>query len=239
MKKWRGGETEEDEDMIEWNGSPHGAFFVAQELAEKVGVSLTVPRCAARQTARNNVPSDSPSTYYRRALWYPYLDAIVMSLREKFSKHQLTILHLVALVPSMIHKFEWADVVDSYSIYSSELASEEEVKNEFGQWKQLCLQLSMENRPATLLDALDIVPDRLRNIKILLSIFATLPVSTCTPERSFSALKIVKNFLRNRMTDERLTGLALMYIHPEIEIDITTVIDRFISSSGKRRTLPS
>jgi len=48
-------------------------------------------------------------------------------------------------------------------------------------------------------------------------------------------------FLRNRMTDERLTGLALMYIHPEIEIDIPSVIDRFInqgaSSGGKRRKI--
>ena len=83
--------------------------------------------------------------------------------------------------------------------------------------------LPTDNRPATPLEALDIIPDRLRNIKILLWIFATLPVSTFTAERSFSALKIVKNFLRNRMTDERLTGLALMYIHPEIEIDITSV----------------
>ena len=28
------------------------------------------------------------------------------------------------------------------------------------------------------------------------------------------------------MTDERLTGLALMYIHPDIEINIDNVIDR-------------
>ena len=102
-------------------------------------------------------------------------------------------------------------------------------------------KLPTDKRPATPLEALDIIPDRLRYIKILLWIFATLPVSTCTVEKSFSALKIVKNFLRSRMTDERLTGLALMYIHPEIEIDITSVIDRYVnrgtSSSGKRRSL--
>ena len=41
------------------------------------------------------------------------------------------------------------------------------------------------------------------------------------------------------MTDEWLTGLALMYIHPEVEIDINEVINRFASmppklKSGKR-----
>jgi hypothetical protein len=67
-----------------------------------IGIPLTVPRCASRQTARSNMPSDSLSTYYRRAVWCPYLDAIVMSFREKFSKRQLTLLHLVALVASTI-----------------------------------------------------------------------------------------------------------------------------------------
>ena len=52
-----------------------------------------------------------------------------------------------------------------------------EVKNEFAQWQQLCLKLPTDKRPATPLEALDIIPDRLRNITILLWIFATLPVS--------------------------------------------------------------
>jgi hypothetical protein len=38
--------------------------------------------------------------------------------------------------------------------------------------------LPTDNRPATPLEALDIIPDRLSNIKILLWIFATLPVSS-------------------------------------------------------------
>ena len=42
-------------------------------------------------------------------------------------------------------------------------------------------------------------------LSILLRIFATLPVTTATGERSFSALKYInKNYLRCTMTDERL-----------------------------------
>ena len=36
------------------------------------------------------------------------------------------------------------------------------------------------------------------------------------------------------MSDERLTGLALMYIHPEIDIDPHTVVDRFASRPVNR-----
>jgi hypothetical protein len=39
------------------------------------------------------------------------------------------------------------------------------------------------------------------NIYLLLKILCTLPVSTTTPERMFSALKRVKTYLRNTMTE--------------------------------------
>ncbi len=94
--------------------------------------------------------------------------------------------------------------------------------------------MSVQDRPQSALPALDVIPHRYENIRRLLQIFCTLPVSTCTAERAFSALKILKTYLRNSMTDERLTGLALMYIHPEIEIDIETVIDRFAAGHAKQ-----
>ena len=72
-------------------------------------------------------------------------------------------------------------------------------------------------------------------IKKMLQIFCTIPVTTCSAERAFSAMKLLKDYLRSRMSDERLTGLALMYIHPEIKIDIEHVIDVF-ANKYKRRT---
>lgn len=39
------------------------------------------------------------------------------------------------------------------------------------------------------------------NINLLLKIFVTLPVSTATPERSFSSLKRLKTHLRNTMNE--------------------------------------
>ena len=77
------------------------------------------------------------------------------------------------------------------------------------------------------LEALDIIPQRYEGINHLLWIFCTLPVTSCTAERAFSALKLLKTYLRKSITDERLTGLALMYIHPDINIDVETIIDRF------------
>ena len=48
---------------------------------------------------------------------------------------------------------------------------------------------------------------------------------------------LLKSYLRWRstMTDDRLTGLALMYIHPEVEIDVGEIIRRFTAMPAKSR----
>lgn len=217
-------------DDNEWESADCcGAYVVAQQLATSVNIVLDVPRLASKQTCRNNVQFESTSQYFKRAIWYPYVDSILTAVNEKFSSHQLLILKLVAFVPSLVHRYDWPDVVESCSLYKSQLDSLEEVRNEFYQWKELVKSLTADKRPATPLQALDVVPQRLRNIKTLLVIFCTLPVSTCTAERSFSSMKLLKNYLRSTMTDDRLSGLALMYIHPEIDINVTEIIERFCS----------
>jgi len=49
------------------------------------------------------------------------------------------------------------------------------------------------------------------NLSILLQVLVTLPVTTATPERSFSMLKRLNTYLRSSMGDEWLTSLALIH----------------------------
>jgi len=49
---------------------------------------------------------------------------------------------------------------------------------------------------------------------------ASLPVTTVTAERSFSILRRLKTYLRNNIGQDRLTGLALMNIYRNDDIDI-------------------
>lgn len=46
-------------------------------------------------------------------------------------------------------------------------------------------------------------------------LFLTLPVTTATAERSFSKLKLIKNYLRTSMGHERLSDLSLLSIEAE------------------------
>ncbi|XP_074321451.1 uncharacterized protein LOC141657961 [Silene latifolia] len=70
----------------------------------------------------------------------------------------------------------------------------------------------------------------------LICLILTLPVSTATTERAFSSMKIIKSRLRNKMNDEFLNDLMVLYIERKYADNIETneVIDEF-ELSGSRR----
>ena len=43
-------------------------------------------------------------------------------------------------------------------------------------------------------------------------------------------MKILKSCISSAMTDERLTGLAMMYIHKDIPLDVDKIINTFAIS---------
>lgn len=107
---------------------------------------------------------------------------------------------------------------------------------EFESWQLACNALN--DKPCDSLSSLDICNALcLPNIRKLLTIFATLPVSTATAERSFSVLKLLKSSLRSRMGEERLTSLTLAYIYSDsfdIQSIATDVLrDFFLSTTRK------
>ncbi|CAF1033294.1 unnamed protein product [Rotaria sordida] len=58
----------------------------------------------------------------------------------------------------------------------------------------------------------------------LLKIMWTIPVNVCGCERSFSALRRIKTYIRNTTGQERLTCLALINIEQDYEIDIDAIL---------------
>ena len=75
------------------------------------------------------------------------------------------------------------------------------------------------------------------NITKMLKIMCTLLVTTCECERSFSALKRLKTYIRSSMGEERLNGLALLHIHYSTNIDIEEVFNMFARKHPRRLTL--
>ena len=75
--------------------------------------------------------------------------------------------------------------------------------------------------------------DSFVNIKVALRILATLPVTSCECERSFSAIRRLKDYTRNTVVEECLNGLTLMEIHQDIEPSVQQVIDKLSADSRR------
>ncbi|KAI3715575.1 hypothetical protein L6452_22561 [Arctium lappa] len=73
----------------------------------------------------------------------------------------------------------------------------------------------------------------------LIRLILTLPVSTATTERAFSAMKIVKTRLRSTMDDEFFKSCLLLNIEREIAASFSTdkIIDDFYSMKQRRAQL--
>ena len=65
----------------------------------------------------------------------------------------------------------------------------------------------------------------------------TMPISQVTCERSFSKMKIIKNYLRNSMSDKRLSDLTVLAIERDIDVDYERVIDEFANKHKNCRIL--
>lgn len=74
------------------------------------------------------------------------------------------------------------------------------------------------------------------NLWIALRIGVTLPVTVASAERSFSKLKIIKSYLRSTMSQEHLSGLAIMSINHDMgkKICYDDIIDDFASRKCRK-----
>ena len=76
----------------------------------------------------------------------------------------------------------------------------------------------------------------LSEVNKLLQLYLTFPVTTATAERSFSALRRLKTFLRSTMTECRLNNLFLLYVHKSMTdaLDSSHIAKDFVSVNSRR-----
>ena len=65
----------------------------------------------------------------------------------------------------------------------------------------------------------------------------SLPVTSASAERSFSKLRQIKTYLRNRMSTKRLSNLAILSLESARahKIDLDVFVDEFANNPENRR----
>lgn len=118
-------------------------------------------------------------------------------------------------------------------------SSDVELNNFFSELK--VLQVTLPDRLMSAHEILEFVLDAncYPNVSIAYRILLTVPVTVASAERSFTKLKLTKNYLRSTMSQERLNGLAICSIERNIldTIDLDTIINDFASRNARRHFL--
>nr|CAH7742351.1 unnamed protein product [Callosobruchus chinensis] len=144
----------------------------------------------------------SPADYYRK-MYFEVLDKAVGCIEERFTRNAMT--HL-----SNIEQF-LTKQNDKSSSYVKEFYGDDFDVDRLVLHRNMLLDIA-QTKHVTLNNVEDIVSfiishcgsvkDMTPEIIKLLKIIMTIPVSTCTAERSFSALRRIKTYLRSTMTTD-------------------------------------
>ena len=220
-------------------------FHTVEQMCSNIGVEPSLPRRCCRQVHRINVPADTPSTYYCRSVSIPLLDHLLSEMESRFSTHQQTAFLGLSLIPSIMVSLSLEEcttkILQLADMYQEDLPSRDCIESELHCWWMKWQQETNEHGPAslpsTLTHALRHATLMFPNIRALVSILCTFPVTSCSAERSFSALKRIKTALRSSMRTERLTGLALLHLHRDISLEISDIVDEFARRHPRRLKL--
>jgi len=163
-------------------------FEKAVEIASKINLELTLPRRNARQTHRDNYPTNNVQDYFRQSLFIPYIqcinESIIISIKDRFSDEKLKIFALFDLHPKKIKYMNRQTFMKTLKVISQVYGSLlENFEEQALSWYELWQDKPLEN-DMKLIDILDyetFYPAVCMAIRIAI----TLPATLCSVERSF------------------------------------------------------
>ena len=180
--------------------------------------------------------------YYRVRVFYVFLDKISQELQRRFKDGDNTTRGILKAFHYMTVQDNWKEPVNEEAFKSLQKLCQ---FYELEEVDKLQLELKIfyssfpchpQNTAASMLNLMkvnntqEIFPLMLE----LLTIYATLPVTTATVERTFSKLKLVKTKLRSQCSEERLSDLLLLAIEKDIKINNSEVINIFKEMAHRR-----
>lgn len=181
----------------------------------------------------SDLQNDSESLMQK--LFYPCIDRMITELGNRFSSVGKEIMTGIHACHPTAESFLCVESLQKLAVhYNIQLAQEEVLvaKNFFSR-----------KGPETIPDIESVFrlldPMMFPSLRALLQVALTIPVSSCSCERSFSALRRLHTWLRRTMGQERLNDLAVLSVENELveKINEEKVIDRFAQLKPRRFTL--
>jgi hypothetical protein len=202
-----------------------------EKICDQMDIEIRIPNAALRSMKRHNA-EESAKDFFNRTIFVPGINVVHDDLSVRFAKNNgEDILSLYSLFPAYSNNEE-TRLVEILKKLTQK--STHEVSGEVRLWRQFSKEISAQTS-MELFTKCD--EDAFPLINMGISALVIIGVSNATCERSFSSLRRLKSWLRTTMSQNRLTGLALMSIHRDINISFDTVINRFSQCARRLKLL--
>ena len=151
--------------------------------------------------------------FYYRAI-FSLIDRLKNEIERRFfTQNKSIILGIKALVPDSETFLKRDDLTTFGELYNLNTG---DLKVEVENLTRVMSRKEETSKPKTLLELhhyVEKVSDAFYQLNKLLKIACTMPITTCACERSFSTLRIIKNYLRTSVTENRLQNLMILGVH--------------------------
>lgn len=183
---------------------------------------------------------------YRISIFIRFIDYQIMELSTRFSDNAMELLILSsALDPRGNYKSFNIDNICSLAakFYPQDFDKQELdlLRRQLQHYKIVVLSNQDFQVMSTISELLQRLVETRKSeifhlVDRLIRLVLTLPVSTETTERAFSAMKILKSELRSKMHDEPLADCMALYIEMEFSrnIDLESVVVEFAAMQDRR-----
>ena len=107
-----------------------------KKMSNHGGVEISMPRRCGRQTLCSNIKAKKTITYFRRAIFLPFLDSLLQQLQNRFEGLSVHALQGLLLIPSNLEKLEETPEKLLVQHYAPDLHSASSASQELQLWKR-------------------------------------------------------------------------------------------------------
>lgn len=177
---------------------------------------------------------NGPEDYYRK-IYFEMVDQVISSLNNRFQSE--TIEFLNSCENFVLGKeTESAVITDFYrdDFYPNTLQLHRDMFLDIV--RQRNLQVKNLGDVVRVLKNDQPLAKLLSELAKLVRLLLTIPASSCTAERSFSALRRLKTYLRTTMVQSRLNSIAILHVPQDVaaSLDLSRHVNTFINKNNTR-----
>lgn len=217
------------------NGIENEAATLVDDATYKEDISRTRKRKLFFDESKENEVHLSGKEKFKVEAHYVICDSIIQDLERRIKSY-----HTVdERFKCFFSNIDDVAFEESVNILKNTYTSDVEVdvlNDEMAHFRILCDNMNKKE----MIEKFELVQSlksTFPNVLTLLEIFFTIPVSNASGERSFSALKRIKTYLRSTISQERLDALSLIHIEGSNleKLDCNLIIDQFAKNKCRKK----